>query len=187
MIDVVELVEQAARGVYWDYKRYVELEDVTQECWLEYLKKRNRYERLLMDPSTLKYVKYSIRKAGATYARREMWERMRIHPEDQYRYSKPEIRLLVEMYLGGDWAGDRLKDERIDLERGWAALAYQDQMALEFVYGTREVKLTGVDRMRASRAIRRLQGVMCGKPEDCDWEPASDQAKRPEMVAEPRS
>lgn len=171
MNDIYEMIDTAARQVYWHYSKYVELDDLMQEGWLAYIAKRRKYDRLLVDPLQVKYVKYSIRKACASYARREMWERLQVVPEDQYRYSKPEINLLVEMFVSGEWDDGRLRDERIDLERGWGQLNTADRRALEYRHGPRDTKLTSADRMRASRAIRRLQGLMCARHEDVDWVP----------------
>lgn len=165
------IIDAAASSVYWQHRKWVELDDVKQEGWLAYLTNRKVLDALMESEAGRAYVKRRIHSAMSTYAVREMCHRTGLEWEDQYSYSKGEIRSLVTLVLSGGPAG--FEPESViagyaDVKAAIEGCDPGDRVALWLAYGTRSDEgspLSSNDRSRARRAIARLQRKLNGEDE----------------------
>lgn len=162
------VVEQSARRATWKFRQYVELEDVAQAAWLYYFENRRVLDSLLRDPFGFQYVKRRIQSACNQYALKEMCAKTGIQWEDQYRYSKGEVRFLIQLGFGSGLVGGEsanLVAGMVDCGNAYHGASSEDKDILYAAYGPErgDSQLSSTERGQVSRAVSRIQAVMNGE------------------------
>lgn len=152
-------VSSAARQLTARYRDHVSFEDVQQECylwlWSNYDRAvawREQYEETHAERTLTK----ALRNAGERYCRQEKAEHEGYVPEDEFFYSIPMVRDLLQLSFDPDWmAPSSLKLDAIssgtpaneggnlmtmvaDVRRGFGTLTPHDQELLTRVYDTKD-------------------------------------------------
>lgn len=180
----VQQIESAARGIYYAFKNWVEYEDCRQEAWVSYLGSRRHFDQEMRKGHS-EYVRKSIRNAVSRYAQKQKALKCGYDIDDQQRYGREKIRLLLEYFLAGervpvlstdrDQAGDRattsgpgmeIETELLDVERAWRLLDQADRDTLWQAYGPAD-DLAGGDydsaaRGRVFRSLGRMKDILNG-------------------------
>lgn len=164
-----ELVEQCAKRTWWKYRKYVEVEDVSQAAWLYYFENQRTIDALPRDMYGLAFVKRRIQSACNMYALKEMCAKTGVQWEDQYRYSLGEVRFLVQLHYAGGLRGLESADViagYVDVGSALLSASEQDQEILWKAYGpdrTEVSQLSSTERGRNHRAARRIQAILNGE------------------------
>jgi hypothetical protein len=166
--DLKPVIESVAKRVYWQYRKFVELDDVVQEAWLAYFSNERALSQLLNSVAGLTYVRRRLQSACNTYAVKEMCQRTGVQWEDQYQYTNGEVRSLVTLALAGGPDGtehESVITGFVEVKAALLKLNKDDLDSLWLAYGPdpRDSQLSSTDRGRASRAIRRMQRALNGE------------------------
>lgn len=157
------LVDSVAKSVTWKFKDWVEFDDVAQEVWAYYVENHEAIDTLLSQDRT-QIARNRLRAPAIVYAQQEMCYHLGINHEDQFRYSKTQVRKLAELVLSGSvefGAGEERVVGYADAKAAMLKISQDDRDAINYAYGvgSREV-LTSTERSRVQRAMRRLQQVL---------------------------
>lgn len=174
-----EVIEQCARRTSWKFRQYVEFDDVLQTGWLHYFENRNVLDALAQDHYGLQFVKRRIQSACNQFALKEMCSKTGVQWEDQYRYTKGEIRFLLQLGYGGGLVGGETANMvagMADMGNAYSFLSDEDKDALYLGYGPdrEDGQLSSTERGRVFRAVTRVQAIMNGeRPAESNAEPRS--------------
>jgi hypothetical protein len=177
--DVQPIIEQCAKRASWKFRQYVEPEDCLQTGWLYYFENRRQLDALMRDPFGLQFVKRRIQSACNDYALKEMCARTGVQWEDQYRYSRGEVRFMIQLGFGGGLVGGESANTivgMVDVARAYHSCSPEDKDVLYRAYGPdrEDSQLSSTERGRVHRAVARIQAIANGE-------------QPPESHAEPRS
>lgn len=153
-------VEQAGRALMKAFRRWAELEDVTQSIWVYYFEHAKELDRLV--GTRLAYVR--LKAAGSKYCQKEMAYRIGLDYGAQYEYSRSEVKGLLEFALAGGLQGSEPQATVcgwVDLQRGLSDLGKEGLGVLWHAYGPGlRQPLTAIQRAVTSRTLTKLQQAM---------------------------
>lgn len=168
------LIERAAERVFWGFANQaanagrnppVEWEDCVQEGWAAYMGGRQEFVERLDTERGRNYVRLSVRREIANYARAEKAERCGYAVEDEAFYTAGLVRALLPLMWEDDVprspVGSVKHMEIVDVQRAYEGLCEQDQVLLWEVYGPQcLVEVDALVRRNVSRAVGRLRDVL---------------------------
>lgn len=180
-------VSSATRQLLSRYRDHVTYEDVQQECYLwlfanykRALAWREQYEEKHAERTIVK----ALRNAGERYCRAEKAEHDGYVPEDEFFYSIPMVRDLLQLSFDPDWMipgsvqldrvssgtpaneGGNLMTMVSDVGRAFQTLSEHDRALLTQVYGVKdpdqEIAVLaldwGITTKAADSRVRRILG-----------------------------
>lgn len=188
-------VSSAARQLTSRYRDHVSFEDVQQECyvwlWANYDRAkawREQHEEKHAERTLVK----ALRNAGDRYCRQEKAEHEGYVPEDEFFYSIPMVRDLLQLSFDPDWSapgtpqldavrsgtpaneGGNLMTMVADVGRALQTLSEHDRALLSQVYAQKdpdqEIAVLALDwgvttkaaDMRVRRILGRLRAALGG-------------------------
>jgi len=173
--DISKAILMGARQGRSGCHDYVELEDLTQVCWLDLLEKPKKYSRYIAQGNFNGLVKEMVRTSGQ-FAHREKAIRLGYKPEDLFFYSKKVLRevipVILESWVSGDLYEFEYSDRAlwIDIDRALKELSDADLQIVRWAFTDDEdtvaAKLGLSDSaasMRVSRLLDKIRETLGGE------------------------
>lgn len=177
------LMERVALRVYYRFRDYVTLDDLRQEAWVTYFGNRAEYDRMIAESDYwARVARANISRHVLDYALQEKAQRIGYEVEDQYWYSRNELKaILGVVFVGGVTPASPevgktrrsgastymdMETSCADVKRALRQLSTQDKMYLYDAWGPHGEVFAGSKALmiRAGQALGRLQRELGERP-----------------------
>lgn len=175
-------IERIATRAWSRFRDYVELDDLRQVAWLTYFSNRHSYDEMLSNESEYwrRTARANISRHVRDYALREKAARIGYEVDDQYFYSRGELKaVLPVVFLGGvtPAAIEPGKIKRrgastymdmetavVDVRQALARLDQSDRQALYEAWGPDVTEVSRPQFSSGGVALGRLQRELGERP-----------------------
>lgn len=177
------LMERVALRAYYRFRDYVTLDDLRQEAWVTYFGNRAEYDRMIAESDYwARVARANISRHVLDYALQEKAQRIGYEVEDQYWYSRQELKaILGVVFVGGVTPGSvevgktrrsgastymDMETSCADVKRALLHLSPTDRQYLYDAWGPHGEEFTTNKAMmiRAGQALGRLQRELGERP-----------------------